>query len=199
MGKEKGLKISLFIQEVVKRSPFQVGIEAARQLGSCIIVVISAAAQISVVAAAFTDGCVSVAIDGVSLLCYVLLILVSKCVKERLSALAVAARDLVAATLFAAAAWPKAIQGFLSLVIMQFVTVRSSPNPLVMHGRLRGGSSSVLGDWVCSRCHISGCWPTRAAFVVGLLAIRHPMTLALVFLDVRAITLAGRRSPNLLR
>ena len=91
MGKEEGLKVSLFIQEVVKRSPFQVGIDAARQLGSCIIVGISAAAQISVMAAALTDGCVSVAIDGVSLLCYVLLILVFKCVKERLGALAAAA------------------------------------------------------------------------------------------------------------
>ena len=39
---------------------------------------------------------------------------------------------------------------------------RSSPIPLVMHGRLRGGSSSVPGDWVCSRCHIGGCWPTKS-------------------------------------
>ena len=38
---------------------------------------------------------------------------------------------------------------------------RSSPVPLVMHGRLRGGSSSVPGDWVRSRCHIGGCWPTK--------------------------------------
>ena len=38
----------------------------------------------------------------------------------------------------------------------------SSPNPLVMRGRLCGGSSSsVPGDWVCSRCHIFGCWPTK--------------------------------------
>ena len=39
---------------------------------------------------------------------------------------------------------------------------RSSPIPLVMHGRLRGGSSSVPGDWVCSRCHIGGCSPTKS-------------------------------------
>ena len=39
---------------------------------------------------------------------------------------------------------------------------RSSPIPLVMHGHLRGGSSSVPGDWVCSRCHICGCWPTKS-------------------------------------
>ena len=39
---------------------------------------------------------------------------------------------------------------------------RSSPIPLVMHGRLRGGSSSVPGDWVCNRCHIGGCWPTKS-------------------------------------
>ena len=39
---------------------------------------------------------------------------------------------------------------------------RSSPIPLVMHGRLSGGSSSVPGDWVCSRCHIGGCWPTKS-------------------------------------
>ena len=39
---------------------------------------------------------------------------------------------------------------------------RSSPIRLVMRGRLRGGSSSVPGDWVCSRCHISGCWPTKS-------------------------------------
>ena len=39
---------------------------------------------------------------------------------------------------------------------------RSSPIPLVMHGRLRGGSSSVPGDWVCSRCHVGECWPTKS-------------------------------------
>ena len=39
---------------------------------------------------------------------------------------------------------------------------RSSPMPLVMHGRLRGGSSPVPGDWVCSRCHLGGCWPTKS-------------------------------------
>ena len=283
MGKDKGLKISLCIQEDVKRSPFQVGIEAARQLGSCISVGISAAAQISVPAAALMVGCVSVPIDGVSRLCDVLLIQVFMCVKEVLGALTAAAWDLVAATLFAAAAFPRAIQGFLTLVLRQFVLDgdfifavvglgtttlrhehkgsrfafeqakatprvdvaetpqaspfleaqgetfiqsgpslvssrsllvraltgqtlvvrwsssedvlhcvsertgvplhafylalngkclteetlhsmdRSSPIPLVMHGRLRGGSSSsVPGDWVCSRCHIGGCWPTKS-------------------------------------
>ena len=110
MGKDKGPKISLFIQEVVKRSPFQVGIEAARQLGSCILVGISAAAQISVLAAALMYGCVSVAIDSVSLLCYVLLILVFKCVKEMLGALAAAAWDFAAA-LFAASRMAKSDSG----------------------------------------------------------------------------------------
>ena len=39
----------------------------------------------------------------------------------------------------------------------------SSPIPLVMRGRLCGGaSSSVPGDWVCNRCHIGGCWPTKS-------------------------------------
>ena len=39
----------------------------------------------------------------------------------------------------------------------------SSPIPLVVRGRLCGGSSSsVPGDWVCSRCHIGGCWPTNS-------------------------------------
>ena len=33
---------------------------------------------------------------------------------------------------------------------------------MVMHGRLRGDFSSVPGDWVCSRCHIGGCWPTKS-------------------------------------
>ena len=33
---------------------------------------------------------------------------------------------------------------------------RFSLIPLVVHGRLRGGSSSVPGDWVCSRCHTGG-------------------------------------------
>ena len=66
------------------------------------------------------------------------------------------------------------------------------------------GSVAVL-----LRCQETGCavgvtsvgagLRNGAAFVVGLLAIRHPMTLARVFLDVRAITLAGRRSPSLLR
>ena len=115
MGKDKGLKISLCIQEDVKRSPFQVGIEAARQLGSCIFV--------GIMAAALMVGCVSVPIDGVSRLCYVLLIQVFMCVTEGLGALAAAAWDLVAATLFAAAAFPRAIQGFLSLVFRQFVIV----------------------------------------------------------------------------
>ena len=39
---------------------------------------------------------------------------------------------------------------------------RSSPIPLVMQCRLHGGSSSVPGDWLRSRCHISGCWPTKS-------------------------------------
>ena len=39
----------------------------------------------------------------------------------------------------------------------------SSPIPLVMCSRLLGGvPTSVPGDWVCSRCHISGCWPTKS-------------------------------------
>ena len=67
-GKEKGLKLSISFQEVVKRSPFQVGIEAVPQLGSCINVGISAAAQVPVIAAAFKECCVSVVVDGVSLL-----------------------------------------------------------------------------------------------------------------------------------
>ena len=50
---------------------------------------------------------------------------------------------------------------------------RSSPILLVMHGRLRGGSSSVPGDWVYSRCHIGGCWPTKSrCFRCG--APHHP-------------------------
>ena len=68
---------------------------------------------------------------------------------------------------------------------------RSSPIPLVMHGRLRGGSSSVPGDWLCSRCHIGGVGRrNRVVFVVVLLVI---------LLGVRAITRAGRRSPSLPR
>ena len=98
-GKEKGLKLSFFILEVVKRSPFQVGIEAVPQLGSCFNVGISAAAQVPVVAAAFKECCVSVVVEGVSFLYNVPLTLVFKCV-----ALAAAAWDLVAAAFTAAAA-----------------------------------------------------------------------------------------------
>ena len=43
--------------------------------------------------------------------------------KERLGAPAAVAWDFVAAALFAAVAWPSALQGFISLVIMQFVIV----------------------------------------------------------------------------
>ena len=32
--------------------------------------------------------------------------------------------------------------------------------PVVMHGRLRGGSA-IPGAWVCNVCHASGCWPTK--------------------------------------
>ena len=35
-----------------------------------------------------------------------------------------------------------------------------SPVPVVMHGRLCGGSA-VPGAWVCNVCHASGCWPTK--------------------------------------
>ena len=44
---------------------------------------------------------------------------------------------------------------------------RSSPISLVIYGRLRGGSSSVPGDWVCSRCHIGGCWAKSRCFRCG--------------------------------
>ena len=121
MGKDKGLKISLCLQEDVKRSPFQVGIAAARQLGSGISVGITAAAQFFVTAAALIVGCVSVLSDGVSCLCYVLLIQGFMCVKEVLGAFTAAAWDLVAAILSAAAAFPGAIQGLLTLVFRQFV------------------------------------------------------------------------------
>ena len=32
--------------------------------------------------------------------------------------------------------------------------------PVVMHGRLRGGSA-IPGAWVCNVCNASGCWPTK--------------------------------------
>ena len=110
MGKEKGLKFSLFIQEVVKRSPFQVGIEAVPQLGSCINVGISAAAQVPVMAAALKECCVSVASDGVSLLYNVPLTLVFKCVA-------------LAAAAFTAAAAFGAFCGAFTLVTLQIVLV----------------------------------------------------------------------------
>ena len=33
--------------------------------------------------------------------------------------------------------------------------------PVVMHGRLRGGSA-IPGAWVCNVCNASGCWPTKS-------------------------------------
>ena len=35
------------------------------------------------------------------------------------------------------------------------------PIPVVMHGRLRGGSA-IPGAWVCNVCNASGCWPTKS-------------------------------------
>ena len=35
------------------------------------------------------------------------------------------------------------------------------PIPVVMHGRLRGGSA-IPGAWVCNVCSASGCWPTKS-------------------------------------
>ena len=72
---------------------------------------------------------------------------------------------------------------------------RSSPIPLVMRGWLRGGSSSVPGDWVCGRCHISGCWPTKSR----CLRFRLPRTLGQASHGVKATSLAGHRSPSPLR
>ena len=37
---------------------------------------------------------------------------------------------------------------------------RFDPVPLVMHGRLCGGSA-VPGSCVCNQCHIGGCWATE--------------------------------------
>ena len=35
------------------------------------------------------------------------------------------------------------------------------PIPVVMHGRLCGGSA-IPGAWVCNVCNASGCWPTKS-------------------------------------
>ena len=75
--------------------------------------------------------------------------------------------------------------------------------PLVMHGRLCGGSA-VPGAWACNICHASGCWPTRSrcfrcgnpgstGTAVPVLLPLHPPQ------GVKKPILEGLPSPKLLR
>ena len=77
---------------------------------------------------------------------------------------------------------------------------RSFPVPLVMHGRLCGGSS-VPGAWMSNKCHIGGCCrQNRVASDVEFLDRRTlKATLVLAILAGRSSIRARLPSLNLLR